>query len=144
MLRPYKLCVFLSFCCVFLLIFFLFFQKIGFDIPCTIVPNIYFYFDLTFHANCLHITKKCLYKFYPLKHHFYIVKTRVYRGIHSSSYFSLQNIDCGYSLGPPLYVLSRKMKNIRVFLSENVQLLEVKFSIDLNTCRLVFVMKRGN
>ena len=31
------------------------------------------------------------------------------------------------------------MKNIRVFLSENFQFLEVKFSIDLN--RRVFVMK---
>ena len=32
------------------------------------------------------------------------------------------------------------MKNIRVFLSENVQFLEVKFSIYLNRC--VFVMYR--
>ena len=38
-----------------------------------------------------------------------------------------------------IYVLSRNMKNIRVFLSENFQFLEVKFSIYLN--RLVFVMQ---
>ena len=38
------------------------------------------------------------------------------------------------------YVLSRNMNNIRVFLSENFQCLEVKFSIYLN--RHVFIMKR--
>ena len=37
-----------------------------------------------------------------------------------------------------MYVLSRNMKNIRVFLNENFQFLEVKFSIYLN--RRVFVM----
>ena len=31
-----------------------------------------------------------------------------------------------------IYVLCRNMKNIRVFLSENFQFLEVKFSIYLN------------
>ena len=30
---------------------------------------------------------------------------------------------------PTIYVLSRNIKNIRVFLSENFQFLEVKFSI---------------
>ena len=46
------------------------------------------------------ITKTYLYNFNPLKPHFYIVK-RVYRGVH---YFliSAQNIDCRYSLEPPL------------------------------------------
>ena len=39
---------------------------------------------------------------------------------------------------PSIYVLSRSMKNIRVFLSENFQFLEVKFSIYLNG--RVFVM----
>ena len=39
---------------------------------------------------------------------------------------------------PTIYVLSRNMKNISVFLSENFQFLEVKFSIYLN--RRVFVM----
>ena len=37
-----------------------------------------------------------------------------------------------------MYVLSRNMKNIKVFLYENFQFLEVKFSIYLN--RRVFVM----
>ena len=37
-----------------------------------------------------------------------------------------------------MYVLSRNMKNIRVFLSEIFQFLEVKFSMYLN--RHVFVM----
>ena len=37
-----------------------------------------------------------------------------------------------------IYVLCRNMKNIRVFLSENFQILEVKLSIYLN--RRVFVM----
>ena len=37
-----------------------------------------------------------------------------------------------------MYVLIRNMKNISVFLSENVQFLEVKISIYLN--RHVFVM----
>ena len=39
---------------------------------------------------------------------------------------------------PTIYVLSRNMKNIRVFLSENFQFLEMKFSIYLNRC--VFLM----
>ena len=46
------------------------------------------------------ITKTCLYKFDPLKPHFYIVKlgfTEVYIIFHISA----QNIDCGYSLEPP-------------------------------------------
>ena len=42
--------------------------------------------------------------------------------------FLLENIDCGYSLEPPR----------RVFLFENFQFLEVKFSIYFN--RHVFVM----
>ena len=37
-----------------------------------------------------------------------------------------------------IYVLSRNMKDIRVFLSENFQFLEVKFTMYLN--RRVFVM----
>ena len=39
---------------------------------------------------------------------------------------------------PTIYVLSRNMKNIRFFFSENFSFLVVKFSIYLN--RLVFVM----
>ena len=37
-----------------------------------------------------------------------------------------------------MYVLSRNVKNIRVFLSEIFQFLRLKFSIYLNRC--VFVM----
>ena len=58
----------------------------------------------------------------------------------------LKNIDCGYSLEPPwrggsnkhLQCISRNMKNIRTFLSENFPFLVVKFSIYLN--RRVFIM----
>ena len=39
---------------------------------------------------------------------------------------------------PTIYVLSRNMKNIRFFLFENFQFLEVKFSMYLN--RRIFVM----
>ena len=38
-----------------------------------------------------------------------------------------------------MYVLSRNVKNVRVFLSENFQFMEMKFSIYLN--RRVFVMQ---
>ena len=85
------------------------------------------------------ITKTCLYNFDPLKPLSYIVKlgfTRVY----IIFLISTQNIDCGYSLEPPIYVLSRNMKNIGVFLSENFQFLVVKFSIYLN--RHVFIMQQ--
>ena len=58
--------------------------------------------------------------------------------------FLLKNIDCGYSSEPlrqSMYLAERnekKKKNIRVFLSENFEFWEVKFSIYLNRC--VFVM----
>ena len=88
------------------------------------------------------ITKTYLYNFDSLIPHFYIVKLG-FPGVYIIFHISAQNIDCGYSLEPPrrvhtIYVLSRNMKNIRVFLSENFQFLEVKFSIYLN--RRVFVM----
>ena len=95
------------------------------------------------------ITKTYPYNFEPLKSHFYIVKLG-FTGVYIICLISAQNIDCGYSLEPPrrggfkrvptIYDLSRNMKNIKSFLSENFQLLEVKFSIYLN--RLVFVMKQ--
>ena len=60
----------------------------------------------------------------------------------------LENIDCRYSSEPPRrggsneypqsMVYAEILKNIGVFLSENFQFLEVKFSIYLN--RRVFVM----
>ena len=46
------------------------------------------------------ITKTCLYSFDPIKPHFCIVKTWVYRGIHYVFLFLLKNIDCGYWLEP--------------------------------------------
>ena len=51
-------------------------------------------------AIYLDITKTCLYKFDPLKPHFYIVKLR-FTGVYIIFYISAQNIDCGYSLEPP-------------------------------------------
>ena len=47
------------------------------------------------------IRKTCLYIFYPLKPHFYIVKLGFIMGIHYFFLFLLKNIDCGYSLEPP-------------------------------------------
>ena len=79
------------------------------------------------------ITKTCVYNADPLKPHFHIVKLG-FTGVYIIFLFLLKNIDCGYSL---LYVLSSHMKNIRIFVSENFQFLEVKVSIYLN--RRVFV-----
>ena len=87
------------------------------------------------------ITKTCLCNVDPLKPHFHIVKLR-FTGVYIIL-FLLKNIDCGYLLEPPrrvptIYVLSRHMKNIRFFVSEFFQFLEVKVSIYLN--RRVFLM----
>ena len=71
----------------------------------------------------IHITKTYLHNFDSLKPNFYIVKlgfTEVYIIL-----FLLKNIDCGHSLEPPRRgssneypqsVLSRNMKNIRIFI----------------------------
>ena len=92
------------------------------------------------------ITKTYLYNFDPLKPHFYIVKLG-FTGVYIIFLISAQTIDCGYSLELPRRgrsnkyqqsVLSRNMKNIGVFLSENFEFLEMKFSMYLN--RRVFVM----
>ena len=67
--------------------------------------------DLAFQTNKLKIkgnvkphfqtiTKTCLYNFYPLKPHFYIVKLG-FTGVYIIFLISAQNIDCGYSLEPP-------------------------------------------
>ena len=61
-----------------------------------------------------------------------------FKGVYIIFLKSAKNIDCWYLLEPPRLVLSRNMKNIRVFLFENFQFLEVKSSIYLN--RRVFVM----
>ena len=48
-----------------------------------------------------HIRKTCPCNEYPLKPHFYIAKLG-YAGVYLFFLFLLQNIDCGYSLEPPL------------------------------------------
>ena len=98
-------------------------------------------------SNIVFIKKIYLYNSDPLKPHFYIVKLG-FTGVYIIFLISDQNIDCGYSLEPPRWDGSNEYpqsvfwaeiwKNIRVFLSKNFQLLEVKFSIYLN--RRVFVM----
>ena len=93
------------------------------------------------------ITKTRLYKFDPLKPHFYIVKLG-FTGVYFI-FFSLPNsIDCGYSLEPPRrggsYEYPQSMFwaeiwKISDFLYENFPFLVVKISIYLN--RRVFVMR---
>ena len=46
------------------------------------------------------ITKTCLYKFDPLKPHFYTVKLG-FTGVYIIFLFLFKNIDCGYSLELP-------------------------------------------
>ena len=46
------------------------------------------------------IMKTCPCNVYPLEPHFYIAKLG-YAGVYAFFLFSLQNIDCGYSLEPP-------------------------------------------
>ena len=53
------------------------------------------------HKSCT-ITKTCLYNSDPLKPHFYIVKLG-FTGVYIIFLISAQNIDCGYSLEPPVY-----------------------------------------
>ena len=63
------------------------------------------------------ITKSYLYNFDPLKPHFYIVKLG-FTGIYIIFLISAQNIDCDEAVltSTTLYVLSRTMKNIRIFI----------------------------
>ena len=76
------------------------------------------------------IAKTCLYNFDLLKPHFYIVKlgfTVIY-----IFFLIFAQIGCGYSLEPPRrYVLSRNMKNIRIFYLKIFIFLVVKFSVYL-------------
>ena len=60
-----------------------------------------FFLNASFPGRCLIIRKICPCNVYPLKHHFYIVKLG-YAGLYLFFLFLLQNIDCGYSLEPPL------------------------------------------
>ena len=95
----------------------------------------------------IHITTTRLYKFDPLKPHFYIVKLG-FTGVYIILFILLKNIDFGYSLEPPRRGSSNEYPKsmfwaeiwkISEFLSENFPFLVVKFSIYLN--RRVFVMK---
>ena len=66
------------------------------------------------------ITKTYLYYFDPLKPHFYIVKLG-FTGVYIMFLISAKNIDCEYSLEPPLMstrnlCFDRNMKNIRIFI----------------------------
>ena len=92
------------------------------------------------------ITKPCLYNFDPFKAHFYIVKLG-FTGVYIIFLISAQKHRFEYSLEPPLWGGSNKYPQsmfwaeiwkISEFLSENFQVLVVKFSIYLN--RRVFVM----
>ena len=89
------------------------------------------------------ITKIYLYNIDPLKPHFYIVKLG-FTGVYIIFLISAQNIDCGYSLEPPLthnLCFEQNYEKYQIILSENFQCLVVKFSIYLN--RRVFVMCPG-
>ena len=88
------------------------------------------------------VTKTYLYNFDPLKPHFYIVKLG-FTGVHIIFLFLLKNIDCGYSLEPPLtsthnLCFEQKYDKYQNFLSENFHFLVVKFSVYLNS--FIFVM----
>ena len=64
------------------------------------------------HAHFYFITKTNLYNFDPLKSLLYRVKLG-FTKVHIIFFlFLLQNIDCG----PTFYVLSKNMKNMRIFI----------------------------
>ena len=93
------------------------------------------------------ITKTRLYNFDPLQPHFYIVKLG-FAGVYIIFLISAQKHRLWVLVRtasarrfyrvPTIYVLSRNMKNIRVFHLKIFQFLEGKFSTYLNRC--VFVM----
>ena len=64
--------------------------------------------------HILYIRKTCPRNVYPLKPHLYTVKLGC-AGVYLFFLFLLQNIDCGYSLEPTIYVLSKNKKNIIIF-----------------------------
>ena len=55
--------------------------------------------------------------------------SHVCAGVYLFFLFLLQNIDCGYSLEPTIYVLSKNEKNIKFFSAENFQFLKLKISV---------------
>ena len=99
-------------------------------------------------SSWLFITKTRLYKFDPLKPHFYIVKLG-FTEVYIIFLILLKNIDCGCSLEPPHLIeavltsthnlcFEQKYGKYQNFLFENVPFLVVKFSIYLN--RRVFII----
>ena len=86
---------------------------------------------------------------YLLKPHFYTVKLG-FTGVYIIFLIFAKNVDCGCSLEPPRRggsnecpqsMFGQKYEKYQIFLSENFQILEVKFSIYLNM--RVFVMLLG-
>ena len=69
-------------------------------------------------VTALVITKTSLYNFDLLNPHFYTVKPG-FTGVYNIFLFSAEAV----LTSSTIYVLSRNMKNIRVFLSENFQFL---------------------
>ena len=98
-------------------------------------------------GTCLliNIRKTCPCNVYPLKPHFYIAKLG-YAGVYLFFLVLLQNIDCGHSLEPPrvptINVLSKTMKNIKFFSSENFHFYNQKIFCILHG--QVFVIKKQN
>ena len=92
-----------------------------------------------------YITKTCLYNFVPLKPHFYIVKFG-FTGVYIIFLISAQKhrlwvlvrTASAVLTSTTIYVLSRNLKNIRIFLCESFHFLVVKCSVYLN--RHVFLM----
>ena len=73
---------------------------------------------------CVCETKTCVYNFDPLKPHCYIVKLR-FIGVYIIFLISAQNLKCvcvrsasprQFERVPTIYVWSRNMKNIRIFI----------------------------
>ena len=99
------------------------------------------------HLNRYLITKTRLYNFDPHKPHFYIVKLG-FVGVYIIFLISDQKHRLWVPVRtassrrflrlPTIYILSRNIKNIRIFFSENFHFLVVKSSVYLN--RHVFVM----
>ena len=94
---------------------------------------------------CKNITKKCLYNFDPLKPHFYIVKLG-FTGVYIIFFISAQKhrlwvlVRTASASTHNLCFEPKYEKKYQIFLYENFQFLEVKFSIYLN--RRVFVIRR--
>ena len=92
--------------------------------------------DLNFRNDCeTGITKTYLYKFDPLKPHFYIVKLG-FTGDTLFFLFLLKNIDCGYSLEPPRrggsneypqFMFLAEIWKISEFLSEKLSVYGAEF-----------------